>query len=207
MNSSGDLTSRTKSSPFYVQSNGMTERAVQEAKRLLIKTKFGTPDFYNALLEVRSTPRSDLLGSPCQRLMARQPRTQTPCTTAQLMPRVIKAKFVRAELRKLKDAQKKYYERTAHELTPLMKNEGVRILDPSTNKWTPGIAVKILNAPRSYQVNDTGSEKKYRRTMNQLRSTKEAVSAPITDQRQPPATPTSSSENTRMKSSRDADKH
>ncbi|XP_018494580.1 uncharacterized protein K02A2.6-like, partial [Galendromus occidentalis] len=104
-----DISHRT-SSPLYAQSNSMAERAVQEAKRLLKKVKYGTPDFYNALLEVRSTPRTELLKSPCQRLMSRQPRTLVPTLKSQLQPRVVKPEIVRKELQKIRKQQKKEYD-------------------------------------------------------------------------------------------------
>lgn len=49
------------SSPYYPRLNGMTERAIQEAKKLLKKCYFNMSDFYTALLEWRNTPRDDEL--------------------------------------------------------------------------------------------------------------------------------------------------
>ncbi|XP_049523138.1 cytochrome P450 3A11 [Dermacentor silvarum] len=47
----------------------MAERAVQEAKKLLKKCRYGTLEFYSALLEWWNMPRDDRLKSPAQRLM------------------------------------------------------------------------------------------------------------------------------------------
>jgi hypothetical protein len=67
-------------SPHYPQSNGMAERAVQIAKRLLIKAIFkeDKKDPYLSLLELWNTPKSDLLGSPEQGLMGRRTKTLLP---------------------------------------------------------------------------------------------------------------------------------
>lgn len=57
------------SSPHYPRNNSMPERAVQQAKKLLKKYRFGTLEFYRGLLEWRNMPRDDCLKSPTQRLM------------------------------------------------------------------------------------------------------------------------------------------
>ena len=51
------------SSPEYPQSNGLSERAVRSAKRLLETTKRDGTDFYLNLLNIRNVPRDNILGS------------------------------------------------------------------------------------------------------------------------------------------------
>ena len=56
------------SSPYYPQSNGRNEKAVQTIKSLIKKAKDDDRDIHLALLELRNTPINDQLGSPAQRL-------------------------------------------------------------------------------------------------------------------------------------------
>ena len=84
------------SSPHYPKSNGMSERAVQTAKKLLIKAKEDDKDPYLALLDNRNTPRNDILGSPVQRLMGRRTKTLLPTSSRLLEPKVIEASTVKA---------------------------------------------------------------------------------------------------------------
>ena len=44
------------SSPYFPQSNGMVERAVQEVKRILGKAKEDGSDPYLAILNARNSP-------------------------------------------------------------------------------------------------------------------------------------------------------
>ncbi|XP_018493689.1 uncharacterized protein K02A2.6-like [Galendromus occidentalis] len=114
----------TTSSPMYAKSNGMAERGVQEVKKILMKVKFGTPQFYNTLLEIRATPRTEALGSPAQRLMSRQPRTTLPCHESLLDPQVKDPKIVQEELKKERDKQKFYHDRTARARPSFKVNDG-----------------------------------------------------------------------------------
>ena len=66
------------SSPLYQQSNGLAQRAVQTVKNLTKKCFETGDDIYLLLLELRSTPRDDVVGSPMQRLMGRRARTLIP---------------------------------------------------------------------------------------------------------------------------------
>jgi hypothetical protein len=91
----------------------MAERAVQTAKRLLLKAKEDKKDPYLSLLELRNTPKSDLLGSPEQ-------RHDEPKHCSQLLePKVVKTKVIRSELKEEKQQQKQFYDRNAKELTTL----------------------------------------------------------------------------------------
>ena len=67
----------TTSSPHYQQSNGMAERHVQIAKKLLTKSKSSNQDLYLAILESRNTP-VDGFASPAQLISGRRFRTTLP---------------------------------------------------------------------------------------------------------------------------------
>ena len=60
------------SSPEYPQSNGLNERAVRSARRLLETTERDGTDFYLNLLGTRNMPRDNILGSPARRLLSRR---------------------------------------------------------------------------------------------------------------------------------------
>ena len=74
------------SSPRYPQSNGLAEKAVQTAKRIVMKATASGRDPYIALLEYRTTPISDCGKSPAQLLMSRRLRSILPSTPASLQP-------------------------------------------------------------------------------------------------------------------------
>jgi hypothetical protein len=63
------------SSPNFHSSNGLAEKGVQIAKRQLEKSFIQNTDPYLGLLAFRNIPRDNILGSPAQRLMCRQTRT------------------------------------------------------------------------------------------------------------------------------------
>lgn len=83
------------SSPLYPQCNGLAEKTVQTAKRILTKAKEDKKDPYLSLLEYRNTP-VDGLKSPAQILMSRRLRSILPTTTQQLRPQVTPQDTVRA---------------------------------------------------------------------------------------------------------------
>lgn len=78
----------TTTSPSYPQSNGLAEKTVQAAKRMLDKAKAANKDPYLALLEYRNTP-VDNLRSPDQLLMSQQLRSILPAISRQLQPQVV----------------------------------------------------------------------------------------------------------------------
>ena len=63
------------SSPHFHSSNGLAEKAVQTAKRLLEKSYRDGTDPFLSILNWRNTPRDSALGSPAQRNLSRRTRT------------------------------------------------------------------------------------------------------------------------------------
>ena len=157
------------SSPHYPQSNGMAEKAVQTAKRLLMKAKEDNKDPYLSLLDYRNTPKSDLLGSPAQRLMGRRTKTLLPTSSKLLEPKVIKTKVVRSELHKEKQQQKHYYDRRAKQLTALKPGQKVRV--QIGKQWKPAVVTSVSSEPRSYNI-QTPNGQKYRRNRRHLMPSK-----------------------------------
>lgn len=170
----------------------MAERAVQEAKRILKKTQFATPDFYNALLEIRATPRNETLGSPMERLMSRQPRTKIPCLPETLRPKLKQPEAIVSGFRKLKNSSKHQFDKNARVRKEFELNEGVRILDPHTRTWNKGIIVEICNRPRSYIAREAATGRQLERNKSHLRHTVEPISlAQTSTSESPPALLTS----------------
>lgn len=78
----------TYSSPQYPQSNGMAERAVQIAKKILFKCYDDNIDYRLALLQYRSSPVSGTHFSPADLLMNRNLKTKLPVTMQYLKPKI-----------------------------------------------------------------------------------------------------------------------
>ncbi|XP_064463992.1 uncharacterized protein K02A2.6-like [Ornithodoros turicata] len=137
-------------SPYHPRSNGMAERAVQEAKKLLRRTSTAE-EFYYALLEWRNSPRDSVL-SPAQRLMSRQTRTLVPCATEHYKPVVVPPDTVRERLSEIRQQQKKFYDRGTRPLPEVEKGSRVTIYDTNKKTWSPAIVVGHATSPRSYDV-------------------------------------------------------
>ncbi|XP_018403988.1 PREDICTED: uncharacterized protein K02A2.6-like [Cyphomyrmex costatus] len=139
------------SSPNFPRSNGLAERYVQEAKKLLKKCMEEGSDIQLALLHHRNTPR-DNLGSPVQRLMSRRTKTLLPVNQKLLHPKIIpnvqqKLKIIRKEEKEYADANKRKI--------PEFKR-GERILFRNEKQcWIPATIVKKTPKPRSYIIKTT----------------------------------------------------
>ena len=157
------------SSPRYPRSNGMSEKSVQTAKRLLIKAKEDNRDSYLALLDYRNTPRSDLFGSPVQRLMGRRTKTLLPTSNLLLEPKVIKTKVVISEMQKAKNQQKRYYDVHAKQLPALRPGQSIRV--QMGKQWKLAVVTSSHKEPRSYNIT-TQDGQTYRRNRHHLRPEK-----------------------------------
>ena len=141
------------SSPRYPQSNGLAERAVQTAKKLLKKAVKGGSDPYLALLAYRNTPIDAETGSPAQRLFGRRTKTTLPVTSQLLKPAVIEPKKVQESRRLSQAKQKAYYDRHAKELPILKPGDQVRFDTP--NGLKAAVVISKRNEPRSYLIRTT----------------------------------------------------
>ena len=100
----------TTSSPTYPRSNGMAEKGVQIAKRLITKANESKTDPYLTLLAYRNTPRDDI-GSPAQRLMSRRAKTRLPETNTLRKPSVINPAKVKQHHQQSRNTNKYYHDR------------------------------------------------------------------------------------------------
>lgn len=62
--------------PYYVQSNGLVENTLKQAKLLLENCKRDVSNFLLGLLSLQNTPKDDAMGCPAHRLLSdsRAPR-------------------------------------------------------------------------------------------------------------------------------------
>ncbi|XP_046544508.1 uncharacterized protein K02A2.6-like [Haliotis rubra] len=153
------------SSPGYPASNGLAEKTVQTAKRLLSKSKQDKQDPYLALLEYRNTP-IDNIASPAQMSMSRRLRSILPATHKQLQSQTINCSDAKEKLLNKQLKQKLFYDQKAHALAPLKGHDVVRMQTPS-GKWQPARIVQQMDTPRSYLVR-TQADKVYRRNRRHL---------------------------------------
>ncbi|XP_037516338.1 uncharacterized protein K02A2.6-like [Rhipicephalus sanguineus] len=158
------------SSPHYPRGNGMAERAVQEAKKLLKKCRFGTLEFYSGLLEWRNMPRDDRLKSPVQRLMGRQTRTKLPVLDCHLEPQTVPTEVVRKRLDEIRRKQRVFYNRSTRNLPEVHSGSTVSVYDTINKTWAPAVVMGPASTPRSYIV-ATENGQHLRRTREHLRST------------------------------------
>ena len=134
------------SSPRYPQSNGFIERIIQTVKRTLMKAAKANMDPELALLCVRSTPVAQTVGSPAQLLYNRVIKSNLPM-------REPGNENTMAEFKELQDRQKKYYDRSAKDLTALTPGQTVGVQNPQNLRWSTGYVINPCeNEPRSYVV-------------------------------------------------------
>lgn len=104
------------SSPEFPQANGLAEKAVGSAKKLLEKSKRDQTDIFRNILNIRNIARDATLGSPAKRLMSRQTRTTFPISKILLTPDIKANDTVKTQLLKKRQYQKLWYDKTSHHL-------------------------------------------------------------------------------------------
>ena len=140
------------SSPRYPQSNGGSENAVKQAKKILDQK-----DPNNALMEYRATPTTVTDYSPCELLQQRHIKTRVPMTTKQLLPKLPDQAELRDKHSQSKRDQAKYHDQRkgVRNLTPLRPGDSVRLHTPDQKTWSKPATIVGDSGPRSYLV-DTG---------------------------------------------------
>ena len=135
------------SSPYFPQSNGEAERAVQTIKNLMKKKD----DLYLAILAYRTTP-TEIGYSPAELLMSRKLRTTVPLLPELRKPVTVDPSLVAEKDAKLKARQKRNFDERhgTREVSPLHHGDTVWIPDRQSSA-----TVTEETAPRSYTV-DTG---------------------------------------------------
>ena len=180
----GNNIRHTTSLPRYPQSNGLAERTVQTAKKLLKKAKYEKTDPNMALLDLRNTPVEGINLSPAQMLMGRRTKTRLPMSSKLLEP-MYDAADIKRHFQQQQEKSKRYYDRGTTELHPLTQGEPVRVYDEATKQWKPAVVCNRAEQPRSYTI-ETETGQKYRRNRRDIMKYPEKQ-IPIQQQEQPAA--------------------
>lgn len=159
----------------YPQSNGLAEKNVQTAKRILTKAKEDKKDPYLCLLEYRNTP-VDGLKSPAQILMSRRLRSILPTTTQQLRPQVAPETTVHARREDCQQRQKQHYDRSTRPMSTLHTGAPIRF-QQEDGTWKPATVIRPAETPRSYHI-QTSEGQSFRRNRRHLLDN----NSPITQQ-------------------------
>ncbi|KAK9687435.1 hypothetical protein QE152_g36268 [Popillia japonica] len=88
-------------SPNYPRSNGLGEKAVGIAKKMVKQSMDTNKDMYSMLMEYRNCPLKHIGLSPAQILVSRMCKTKLPVTAELLMPKI--HPDVREKLKKRQD--------------------------------------------------------------------------------------------------------
>ena len=155
------------SSPRYPQSNGLAEKAVQTAKRIIIKATASGRDPYIALLEYRTTPISDCGKSPAQLLMRRRLRSILPSTPASLQPDLVNPEATQWRFEEKREKQKMFYDRNAKTHAGISVGDQI-LLRKNTGGYQSAVVTEKADTPRSYNVR-TKDGAIYRRTSRHLK--------------------------------------
>ena len=138
------------SSPYYPQSNGLSEIGVKMAKSLLQKVGTEEITVARALQELRNTPRADGY-SPAQFMFNRRQRTAIPCHHAAYD--IIDLQKASEARRKTRVRAKEFYDNHAVILRDLEANELVVVQNVKTKRWDiTGEVIRALQGGRRYEI-------------------------------------------------------
>lgn len=150
------------SSPHYPQSNGLAEKTVAIAKRIVLKAT----DVPLALLEYRNTPVLGGKFTPAQLLMGRNLRSVLPLLPKHLHPVQLSEMDIKASQQQRKERQAYYYNQHAKPLSKLSAGTNVQIKHLA-RKWTPATVMLQADQPRSYILR-THDGAEYRRNRRDI---------------------------------------
>ncbi|KAK9694088.1 hypothetical protein QE152_g33766 [Popillia japonica] len=154
-------------SPNYPRSNGLGEKAVGIAKKMVKQSMDTNKDMYSMLMEYRNCPLKHIGLSPAQILFSRMCKTKLPVTAELLMPKI--HSDVREKLKKRQEYGRKYYDQGTKQLKELEEGSNVIVYDHSSKSWSHGQIHSKHASPRSYIIeNEEGNliRRKRRRQFN-----------------------------------------
>ncbi|KAL9987326.1 hypothetical protein ACROYT_G001612 [Oculina patagonica] len=132
-------------SPYFPQANSFIERTVQTVKNLIQKCKESGADPHLTMLCMRSTSPDHNIPSPSELLNSTR-----------------------------QDQQKSQYDKTSKILPALHPDNAVRVRNPQSHKWDPGVIESTVQTPRSYVV-AMANGSTFRRNHRHIRPTGEEV--------------------------------
>jgi hypothetical protein len=145
------------SAPNKPTSNGLAERAVGLVKHMLLKHHLNHQAFMHALMEFRSTPRTDRY-SPSQVFYGRRMKTEAPITTAELRTRTDLSAAESARQR-VSDSNQNSANLQSTSRPDMIAGQTVYVQNPTTKRWDKrGIIVKACDPRnRTFQVKVDGT--------------------------------------------------
>ena len=125
------------SSPGNSKANGKAESGVKTTKRMLKKSIRAGTDPYLAVFDYRNTPTQGMTTSQAQRLMSRRTKTLLRKTQSLVLPKTINLESEKKGLQQRQQAQARYYNRSAKDLSSLSQGNVVRMKSskPSDKSW------------------------------------------------------------------------
>ena len=159
------------------------EVAVKTAKNILRKTSYSSPEFFAALLEYRSSPRSPSNLSPNSLVYKSAPRTLIPVIPSDTQVPDVPPQTVN-DRRRQKETIADSYARHKDNLSRLFVGQRVRVLNNNTNTWDLlGTIQKAIPNRRSYMVKmDNGGQLwRNRKLLQAIPPLLQAPSAPTQD--------------------------
>ena len=157
-------------SPYHSQANGLAEKVVGIAKRIIIKCAETKQDPYLALLNYRNTPR-DGVGSPAQRLFGRRTCTRLPTADMLLNPVTQQPERVTERLMEDRTRAKSYYDKGSSNLQDLRSGDTIRVRSQQ-GTWEPAKLQPDQHPYRSHSVM-LPNGRVYRRNRRDILKTRE----------------------------------
>ena len=154
----------TTSSPHYPQSNGLAESMVKVSKNLMKKAIAEGKEWYEGLLDYRTTPQHPTLPSPAEIFYGRKIRSAITISHLQLMN-----KFSSENREKMVelDDKKVVIKKNVKEME-FESGQKVFHYDVLSKKWYQGEIVQMCKEPNSYLVKSVNGAT-YRRTRNHIK--------------------------------------
>jgi hypothetical protein len=145
------------STPNKTTSNGLAERAVGIVKHMLLKHHLNYEAFMHALMEFRSTPRTDSY-SPSQVFYGRRMKTDAPITAAALRMRTDLSAAESARQR-VSDTKRNSANLQSTSRPDMIAGQTVSVQNPKTKRWDKrGIIVEVRDPRnRTFQVKVDGT--------------------------------------------------